>query len=73
LVLVDLASSHTVDASRHHDLSGYSLYDGRRLRGAVRTVVAGGEVVASDGELVSPDRRGRFLPRASSEIPSGLS
>jgi dihydropyrimidinase len=73
LVLIDLASSHTVDASRHHDLSGYSLYDGQRLRGAVRTVIAGGEVVASDGELISPDRLGRFLPRASSEIPSGLS
>jgi dihydropyrimidinase len=72
-VLIDLASSHTVDASRHHDLSGYSLYDGQRLRGAVRTVIAGGEVVASDGELISPDRLGRFLPRASSEIPSGLS
>ena len=73
LVLVDPEGESTIDARRHHDRSGYSLYDGWRLRGAVRTVIAGGSVIARDGEILDLERRGRYIPRPASGLPEGLS
>jgi dihydropyrimidinase len=72
LVLVDRDGESTVDAGLHHDRSGYSLYDGWQLRGAVRTVIARGAVIARDGEVVGQEGRGRYLLRPASGLPEGL-
>jgi dihydropyrimidinase len=72
LVLVDLEGGSTVAAARLHDRSGYSLYDGWELRGAVTTVVAGGRIAARDGAVVETEQRGRFLARPASALPEGL-
>jgi dihydropyrimidinase len=72
IVLIDTDGTVRIEASRLHDRSGYSLYEGWHLRGAVQTVIAGGTIAARDGELLEAGRRGRFLPRASSAVPEGL-
>jgi dihydropyrimidinase len=73
LVLVDLAGETSVAAARHRDRSGYSLYEGWNLTGAVTTVVAGGRVAVRGGDIVDPDRRGRYLARAPHGLPEGIS
>ena len=62
-----------VDATRHHDRSGYSLHEGWNLTGAVTTVVARGRVAVRGGDIVDPDRRGRYLARAPHGLPEGIS
>ncbi|MEP7025254.1 MAG: amidohydrolase family protein [Actinomycetota bacterium] len=43
------------------DATGDSVYAGRRIQGAVTTVLLGGRVIVSGGELTGPPR-GRWLP-----------
>lgn len=73
LLVVDLDASSRVDAARHHDLGGYSVYDGWSLAGAIETVVARGELRVSGGEVVADSGTGVFLERGSSSLPHGLS
>jgi dihydropyrimidinase len=44
-VVFDPADSTTISAATHHMNVDYSLYEGWRLTGAVRTVIAAGRVV----------------------------
>ncbi|MCW3014415.1 MAG: hypothetical protein JWO02_1507 [Solirubrobacterales bacterium] len=62
LVLWDPDARRTLGAANEHTLAGYSLYEGREVRGRlVRTMVAGRTVVL-DGDLVDATPAGRFLP-----------
>jgi dihydropyrimidinase len=73
LLVVDLEASSRVDATRHHDRGGYSVYDGWSLAGAIETVVARGEVRVSGGEVLPVARSGAFIERGSSSLFHGLS
>src|SRR5918994_3975969 len=57
-----------------HDRVGYCPYAGMTVRGWPVTVIARGEVIVDDGELLAERGRGRFLPRAAGEAarPAGL-
>jgi dihydropyrimidinase len=57
-----------------HDAAGYCPYAGMTLTGWPETVIARGEVIVNDGELLAERGRGRFLPRAAvaSAQPAGL-
>ena len=50
-----------------HDATGYCPYAGMTLTGWPETVIARGEVIVQDGELLAERGRGRFLPRAAGE------
>lgn len=62
LVLVDPAGLTTLGTAHEHTNSGYSLYEGREVRGALRLTMAGGRVVVRDGELEDDRAAGVFLP-----------
>ncbi len=61
VVLWDPAVTRVLGAAHEHTHAGYSLYEGREVRGRpVRTIV-GGRTVVRDGELVDDTPAGRFL------------
>ena len=68
LVLFDPGATTTVRASEHHSRVDYSLFEGWALRGAIRKVFSGGELIV-DGATW----RGRPAPDASSSArpPAG--
>lgn len=61
LVLVDPAATRTLGAASEHTNSGYSLYEGKEVRGALRLTMAGGRTIVRDGELVDDRPAGTFL------------
>ena len=60
LVVWDPNHEWTVEPSSFHDGTGDTPYDGLRLRGRVRSVIRGGELLVAEGELVGLTG-GRFL------------
>jgi dihydropyrimidinase len=72
LALWDPEKSVRVTDQSTHDAVGYSAYAGMTLTGWPTTVIARGEVVVDDGELLAERGRGRFLPRAAGEAARPL-
>ena len=66
LVLFDPAEAHTLGAATHHMNVDYSLYEGRTVTGAVRSVVSHGEIVVDHGRYVGRPGAGQFLHRGPS-------
>lgn len=62
LVLVDPEATRTLGVASEHTRSGYSLYEGRAVRGAVRLTMARGRVIVRDGVLEDDRPEGTFLP-----------
>lgn len=62
LVLVDPAATSTLGVAHEHTNSGYSLYEGREVRGALRMTMAGGRIIVRDGVLEDDRAAGTFLP-----------
>jgi dihydropyrimidinase len=61
-----------MSAATHHSAVDYNPYEGRVVRGAPRLVMARGDVVFRDGEIVSSPGRGRYVPReCTSELLAG--
>lgn len=63
LVAVDTQAVTTLSAKNMRDAAGYSLYEGRTLRGAITHVWRRGELVVLNGQAVSSGD-GRFVRRA---------
>jgi dihydropyrimidinase len=63
IVVWDPEATTTLDAAKMPGRADYSLYDGRRVRGLPRVVMARGEVVALNGRALARRGRGRYLPR----------
>ncbi len=61
LVVLDPEETWTVDPARLVTPAGWSPYTGREVRGRVRHVVARGETIVRDGELVAEPGRGSFV------------
>ena len=57
----------TVTASMLHDNTGYTPYEGRKLKGWPETVVSRGRVVVEDGALKAARGSGQFLKRGTSD------
>ena len=67
LVLFDPEAPFTIDAGSERGNAYYSLYEGWRGRGSVRSVYLRGQAVVVDGELVAQPGCGRHLARRASK------
>lgn len=63
LVLFDPAARRTLRAADLHDASDYTPYEGREVRGAVRSTIVRGSFVVRDGVFVGRRGFGRFVER----------
>ncbi|MGC9399534.1 MAG: dihydropyrimidinase [Anaerolineae bacterium] len=63
LVLYDPAVSGVITADDLHTLAGYTPYEGMRVKGAVITTIRRGEILVHEGEFLSEEGSGVFLPR----------
>ena len=69
LVVYDPAKKWSISARTHHMNLDYSAYEGMEITGAVKTVIARGDVIVEDGEFRGRPGRGRYLRReVSAEI-----
>lgn len=66
LVLFDPAAEQTISARTHHMNVDYSLYEGRRVTGVVRSVTSRGVLVVDAGRYVGRVGHGRYLHRGPS-------
>ncbi len=64
LVLFDPAARRTIRAADLHHTSDYTPYEGREVRGAVRSTIVRGSFVVRDGRFVGRRGFGRFVERA---------
>ncbi len=65
LVVFDPDGTTEISAATHHMRVDYNPYEGRRLAGAIDTVMSRGEVVVDHAAFVGTPGRGRFLRRAA--------
>jgi dihydropyrimidinase len=63
LVLFDPAARRTLRASDLHHASDYTPYEGREVRGAVRSTIVRGEFAVRDGRFIGRRGFGRFVER----------
>jgi dihydropyrimidinase len=63
----------TLSDAMMHDLTGYTPFAGRKLRGWPVTVLSRGRVIVADGKRSAEAGSGRFLARAGGEAakPTG--
>jgi dihydropyrimidinase len=73
LVVWDPTREVTITDALMHDRTGYTPYEGRRVKGWPATVVRRGEVVVREGTLAAAPGSGTFLPRGGGEAaaPAG--
>jgi dihydropyrimidinase len=65
IVIFDPDKEQTISAATHHMNVDYSAYEGKRLQGAVETVLSRGRVVIEGGEYVGKAGDGQFLKRGT--------
>lgn len=63
IVVYDPRAEHVLSAETHHMNVDYNPYEGKRITGAARTVLARGEVIVDAGSYTGRAGRGEFLPR----------
>ena len=73
IAIWDPAREVTLSDAMMHDLSGYTPYAGRSLRGWPVTVLSRGRVIVADGRRKAEPGSGRFLARNGGEAarPTG--
>lgn len=62
LVLYDPEPEEGISAARLHGVAGYTPYEGWRVRGRVRMVMARGQVIVEEGNFRGEPGGGRFVP-----------
>ena len=62
-MLFDPAAQRTIRAAELHHSSDYTPYEGREVRGAVRSTIVRGRFVVRDGVFVGQRGFGRFVER----------
>jgi dihydropyrimidinase len=65
IVIFDPEKEQTISAATHHMNVDYSAYEGRKLQGAVETVLSRGRVVVENGEFKGKAGAGQFLKRGT--------
>ncbi len=73
IVLYDPKPEKVIDHADLHYLSGYSPYDGMRIKGEVKVTLSRGEVVYQDGQITGNAGRGRFVPGSPFEVSNLVS
>src|SRR5215831_1817027 len=63
IVIFDPNEENTISANTHHMNVDYSAYEGKKIRGAVKTVLSRGKVIIEDGKYAGKAGDGRFLRR----------
>lgn len=63
IVLYDPAVAGTITADDLHTIAGYTPYEGMRVKGRVVTTIRRGEILVHEGEFLSEEGSGVFLPR----------
>jgi dihydropyrimidinase len=63
IVVLDPRRTATVDERRLHSRAGYDPFHGFELRAVPVLTISRGEIIARDGQLLSPPGRGRLLLR----------
>ena len=63
LLLIDPAATWTVRAADHQGLAGYTLFEGRPLRGRPWMTFLRGQVLLNQGRVEQAPGYGRYLPR----------
>jgi dihydropyrimidinase len=61
IVIYDPKPRTYLKADDLHNVAGYSPYEGRRLRGAVRTVLCRGQLVIENRQFVGQPGYGQFI------------
>lgn len=69
VTVIDPAARVTVQAANLHSRTGYTPYEGWKLRGAPVLTMIRGEVVLQDGELRQRGGFGRYVPAGPSTPP----
>lgn len=72
IVLFDPEAEHTFYAKDIRGEADYSCYEGMKLKGAVKTVMLRGQVIARDGEFLGSRGQGQYLKRGRSVLTAGL-
>jgi dihydropyrimidinase len=70
LVLFDPQPKRTIRQSELHHTGDFTPYEGREVRGAVRSVYLRGAAVIRDGSFVGSRGAGRFIERMAAGSPS---
>ena len=65
IVVFDPEDEATISAQTHHMNIDYNMYDGMRVKGVPKVVVARGKVIIEDGKSVGAPGDGRFLKRGT--------
>lgn len=65
LVVWDAEVRRTIDGAAMYSKAGYSVYDGREVRGGPAYTISRGEVVFEDGRVTARRGRGRWVRRNS--------
>jgi dihydropyrimidinase len=63
LVVWDAETQRTIDGAGMYSKAGYSVYDGRRVRGGPLYTISRGEVVFEEGKVTAQRGRGRWVRR----------
>jgi dihydropyrimidinase len=63
LVVWDAEARRTIDGAAMHSKAGYSVYDGREVRGGPAYTISRGEVVFEEGRVTARRGRGRWVRR----------
>jgi dihydroorotase-like cyclic amidohydrolase len=71
LVLFDPEATRTIRQSELHHVGDFTPYEGREVRGAVRSVFLRGTAVIRDGSFVGARGTGRFTERTRQASSSG--
>jgi dihydropyrimidinase len=61
VVVFDPRGERPLEASALHNVAGYTPYEGWRVQGSIKLVIARGQVVYEDGEFKGTPGRGRFV------------
>lgn len=68
LVIFDPAKSWTISASNQHSKAGFTLYEGRRVTGAVDATIQRGRIIVADGALRAARGNAHFLSTHTSHL-----
>lgn len=65
VVIYDPGAEQVLSADTHHMNVDYSAYEGKRITGAVETVLSRGRVIIEGGQYTGSAGHGRYVPRAT--------
>lgn len=64
IIIMDPNEEHVLSARTHHHNVDNSIYEGWKIKGKVRTVLANGKIVIKDGKAFNIEKgMGKFIPR----------